>query len=85
LLCLSVESGEEAQHICLLQSSNSGKGPQESLFYPPWIEPSKTHTLIELRRELKKANSEPGPELEGRIDELNKFYAVPRYPDAAAG
>lgn len=48
-------------------------------------EPPKTHVLTELYREVKRSGVEFSPELEERIAELNKFYAVSRYPDAAAG
>jgi HEPN domain-containing protein len=48
-------------------------------------EPPRTHALTELYRELKRAGVDFGPELEERVAELNKFYTVSRYPDAAAG
>ena len=48
-------------------------------------EPPKTHVLTELYRELKAAGFRLSPELEEGVAELNKFYAVSRYPDAAAG
>lgn len=48
-------------------------------------EPPKTHVLTELYRELRAAGFRLGPELEEGVAELNKFYSVSRYPDAAAG
>ncbi|WP_333639237.1 HEPN domain-containing protein [Pyrobaculum aerophilum] len=48
-------------------------------------EPPKTHVLTELYREIKRAGIEFSPGLEERIAELNKFYSVSRYSDAAAG
>lgn len=41
--------------------------------------------LTELYRELKRAGLELSPLLEEKIAELNKFYTVSRYPDAAGG
>lgn len=40
---------------------------------------------MELYIELKRAGVELSPALEERVAELNKFYTVSRYPDAAAG
>ncbi|MFP3193278.1 MAG: HEPN domain-containing protein [Thermoproteus sp.] len=48
-------------------------------------EPPKSHVLVELYRELKRAGVELDPALEEAVAELNKFYTVSRYPDAAAG
>jgi HEPN domain-containing protein len=47
------------------------------------VEPPKSHVLTELYRGLRGAGL--GPDLEERVAELNKFYTVSRYPDAAAG
>ncbi|MEZ0248258.1 MAG: HEPN domain-containing protein [Thermoproteus sp.] len=48
-------------------------------------EPPKSHVLTELYRELKRSGLELSPLLEEKIAELNKFYTVSRYPDAAGG
>ena len=48
-------------------------------------EPPKTYVLTELYRELRAAGFQLSPELEEAVAELNKFYSVSRYPDAAAG
>ncbi|MGC9131679.1 MAG: HEPN domain-containing protein [Pyrobaculum sp.] len=49
-------------------------------------EPPRTHVLTELYRELRRGRGvELSPSLEEGVAELNKFYAVSRYPDAAAG
>ncbi|MEM1598704.1 MAG: HEPN domain-containing protein [Pyrobaculum sp.] len=62
----------------------------EKAFKALWIallrrEPARTHVLMELYIELKRAGVELSPALEERVAELNKFYTVSRYPDAAAG
>ena len=46
-------------------------------------EPPRINVLTELYRELKAAGFRLSPELEEGVAELNKFYAVSRYPDAA--
>ncbi|WP_148682735.1 HEPN domain-containing protein [Pyrobaculum ferrireducens] len=49
-------------------------------------EPPKTYVLTELYRELRRGRGvELSPSLEEGVAELNKFYIVSRYPDAAAG
>ncbi|MGC8994836.1 MAG: HEPN domain-containing protein [Pyrobaculum sp.] len=48
-------------------------------------EPPKTHVLTELYRELRRGGVELSPSLEEDVAELNKFYTVSTYPDAAAG
>jgi HEPN domain-containing protein len=58
----------------------------KSLFFVALrAEPPRTHALTELYRELKRAGVDFVPALEERVAELNKFYTVSRYPDAAAG
>jgi HEPN domain-containing protein len=48
-------------------------------------EPPHVHHLIELYIELRQAGVELDTRLEEGLAELNKYYTVSRYPDAAAG